>query len=292
MNARSSIEQYLRHYAKAASPASVRQRRWALERLHLAAAVASIAGSTDPSPAAVNAIGAAALAETLRDLPVDNLLDAHAAQALVELAGRDVVIALRWPSSRASASLASQRARSAALRSLAQWMGHAPPTPSLPVPALRPALEVSRAWRALAAVLEHQSPAPGFVRFAALAATGAATALGPSAMCRLKLADLDGAVESLPRHFHGGARAALERWKSRHAVLTAAIEGSSTAAWVALAPNHRSAVHSTPPGLPMRPRGLERAWRTQASLAHETFLADIDLDLPLSLTLWARSFKR
>jgi hypothetical protein len=57
----------------------------------------------------------------------------------------------------------------------------------------------------------------------------------------------------------GLARAALRRWLVERQALLARIGGTATALWVSLHANHHDG-QAVPPGTPLMPRGLARAW--------------------------------
>src|SRR5690606_9630571 len=71
----------------------------------------------------------------------------------------------------------------------------------------------------------------------------------------------------------GLSRAALRRWLTERHALMERVQGATTALWVSLHPNHRGE-HPVPPGTPLEPRGLYRAWtraveQTNAQMAGE-----------------------
>lgn len=57
----------------------------------------------------------------------------------------------------------------------------------------------------------------------------------------------------------GLARAALKRWLSERGLLLTPVGGTATALWVSLHGNHHDG-QAVPPGTPLMPRGLARAW--------------------------------
>lgn len=102
------------------------------------------------------------------------------------------------------------------------------------------------------------------------------TAARAGELCALTLEDLSPTLEEvrLLRRPQGWAeedaylelvalttlsRAALRRWLPERQALLHRVSGSATALWVSLHGNHRDG-QVTPPGTPLQPRGLARAW--------------------------------
>jgi integrase len=84
-------------------------------------------------------------------------------------------------------------------------------------------------------------------------------------------------VESLA--LSDSTRAALRRWLALRTEIVAALQGTTRALWVSLRPNHAGLAREDggsvprPPGMPLQPRGLARAY-TRAVDEANALLAD------------------
>ncbi|MFE3502935.1 hypothetical protein [Kitasatospora sp. NPDC059160] len=117
---------------------------------------------------------------------------------------------------------------------------------------------------------------PGQVRMLAIGAVVSDTAARSGELCAVTLEDLAPTLEEVrllrrPQGraedqayrelaaLSGLARAALRRWLTERQALMARVGGTATALWVSLHANHHDG-QAVPPGTPLMPRGLSRAW--------------------------------
>jgi integrase len=164
--------------------------------------------------------------------------------------------------------------------------------PPQPDPA-RKAPVAKRARSLLRTSLEEvadRSALPEQIRMLAIGATVADTGARSGELCACRIEDLAPSLEEIrivrrpqgwdEAEFYvelialsGLSRAALRRWLIERQALMERVQGSTTALWVGLRANHRGA-HVVPPGTPLEPRGMFRAWtravdRTNEQMAGE-----------------------
>jgi len=232
-----------------ASPARVRQLRWVAREL----AVGHASGQL-PEPLAV-------------------LTDAAQADAYLRAAQSG---ALRTRTSRSAASSdASLRVRISCLRILAQAAGLAAPDLELPAAPERDGPPPPNQLSTLRGWLERQAVAqkrPRRIRDAAALAVALDAPVRTGALAAVRLPDVDlraatitldesppGARREYDRsthHLSGSTAVALRRWlEVRGALVAPRVD----ALWVSVAGNHRGDGTRTPPGLPLRARGLTRS---------------------------------
>jgi integrase len=232
-----------------ASPARARQLRWVARELALGHASGQL-----PQPLAV-------------------LTEAAHADAYLEAAGNGT---LRTRTSRSAASSdASLRVRISCLRILAQTAGLAAPQVELLTAPDRDSPPPANQMATLRGWLERQAVAqkrPRRIRDAAALAVALDAPVRTGALAAVHLADVDlGAAtvtldESPPgarreydrttHHLTGSTVIALRRWLDVRGVLVAP---RVDALWVSVSGNHRGDGIRTPPGLPLRARGLTRS---------------------------------
>jgi hypothetical protein len=295
-----------------ASAALQRQRSWALREAVLFAAVRALRrpGSTGPCPGDVLTpdervradvrIGQVGLTELFTADFVDDWLD-HADPVL-----RGV----------ASSVPATQRARVSSLRGLAAFCGHDLPEHRHPKPALRPLLtepEITSALRALTRSLPGRGP-DDHVRLAAVLAVmsvwparsvdlaglrveqvqlrgGEALLSFDASSQEISSLDGEGPVELVLR---GVAAERVHTWlEVREGLVAALLGGPVHSLWTSIRSNSRPGGSRgsvpLPPGMPLRPRGLQRAYARSVAAAN-TFHAGLPgFPLPRSLDLLRRS---
>ncbi|MFF4902563.1 hypothetical protein [Streptomyces sp. NPDC001068] len=123
---------------------------------------------------------------------------------------------------------------------------------------------------------DRQDARPSQIRMLAIGAVIADTGARSGELCALRLDDLAPSLQEVrilrrPQGWSeekayveliglsGLSRAALRRWLAERHALLARVGGTATALWVSVHPNHRGD-HPVPPGTPLEPRGLYRAW--------------------------------
>jgi integrase len=304
-----AIEAYLKALTRrGASPATIRQRRWALDQAVTAAALERLAGPA-PSAAAVAAIGLPRLARATSEVTLVELLDPvfvaryTAWSATGALSGTG-----------AGRSQASTRARVAALRALAGHHQRPEPAQSAPPPDLREHLAPSLTRYAIDALtsrgFEHHNTDDIGVgtgderaRLAAMLVVVELCPLRSAQMCALRRGAVraDGALLTPPTppgqddtaddlQVPARWRPVLEHWLGRRDRLVAALEGTTEALWVSVRPNHDPRTRATlPPGLPLHPRGLQRSYAKAVALANVEHLGTPGFPLPRSFDLLRRS---
>ena len=217
------------------------------------------------------------------DHPLDSDADARslfrrgAVDCYLELAGQGLLrvrAAAKTPSGDHSRQI-----RIEVLALLAKALGVHADLPPQPDPAAKPPVP-KRARSLLRASLEELADQPdalpGQIRMLAIGATVADTGARSGELCACRIEDLAPSLEELrlvrrPQGWSkaeayvelialsGLSRAALRRWlKERHALMER-VRGTTTALWVSLHANHRGG-YPVPPGTPLEPRGLFRAW--------------------------------
>lgn len=195
------------------------------------------------------------------------------------------------------ASAASMRVRVDCLDILARTTGHPLDVPERPaVPDPKPtvgARQRSLLRRHLADQAERRGADPGRIRLLALIGVVLDTGARAGELCALRLDDVaedlttvrlvrrpqarsvsPPVTEVLP--LSPPARAALRRWLPVRRELVASVQGTATALWVSVRGNHAGVLDeagralSRPPGMPLMPRGLARAYtRTVVQLNDE-----------------------
>lgn len=248
------------------SAARARQLRWVAGELRRAA-------RRDEFPAAARA----SLAELFAATAVGRYLDLAERG---ELRRRAVAEPSR-------ASAASMRVRADCLEILARAAGLPVPAPERPpVPEPKPtvgARQRSILRRHLAEQADRRGADAGRVRLLALIGVVLDTGARAGELCALHLGDLADdlttiRVERRPQArsvspptaevlaLSAPARAALRRWLPVRAELVAAVQGTATALWVSVRGNHAGVPGADgralrrPPGMPLMPRGLARAY--------------------------------
>ena len=147
--------------------------------------------------------------------------------------------------------------------------------PAEPPVAPRPRGALRESLRELA---DQPGATPDRLRMLAIGATVTDTAARAGELCAATIEDLSPTLEDVRlirrrqraaadaayielMALSGLSRAALRRWLSQRHELLSGVGGTATAVWVSLRPNHRDG-HAVPPGTPLQPRGLSRAWRS------------------------------
>jgi integrase len=217
------------------------------------------------------------------DHPLDSDADARAlfrraaVDRYLELA--DLGLLRVRAAAKAPSSDHSRQIRIGVLVLLAKVLGVYADVPPLSDPAAKPPV-AKRARSLLRASLEEVADQPdalpGQIRMLAMGATVADTGARSGELCACRIEDLAPSLEELrivrrPQGWSeaqayvelialsGLSRAALRRWlKERHALMER-VRGTTTALWVSLHANHHGE-HPVPPGTPLQPRGLFRAW--------------------------------
>ncbi|MGK4578460.1 hypothetical protein [Kitasatospora sp. HPMI-4] len=158
----------------------------------------------------------------------------------------------------------------------AEAFAQLPPQPD--PPSKRPVAPRPRALlrESLRELADRADARVGQVRMLAIGAVVADTAARAGELCAVALEDLSPTLEEVrllrrPQGWaedqaypelvalSGLARAALRRWLTERQALLARIGGTATALWVSLHANHHDG-QAVPPGTPLMPRGLARAW--------------------------------
>jgi hypothetical protein len=284
-----------------ASRALRRQRSWALREAVLFAAVRRLS-APEPLPAVplTPADRERAVAEsarvTLGELFTDTFVDAWLAQADPVLRG---VTEHRT---------ATQRARVTSLRALAAFTGDGLPEHRHPQPVPRALLTAPAVESALAALTGHL-PGRGpddHVRLAAVLAVMSVWPVRSVELSELEVRQLhdDGAdvllsvdpADEGPRVLRGIAAERLRAWLEVRAGLLAELQGGPVrAVWTSIRSNSRPGGPRgslpLPPGMPLRPRGLQRAYARSVEAANATHHGLPGFPLPRSLDLLRRSLQ-
>ncbi|WP_063892320.1 MULTISPECIES: hypothetical protein [unclassified Streptomyces] len=204
------------------------------------------------------------------------LFQRQAIEAYLALAGRGD-LRVRRSASPASGDH-SRQARIEVLALLAKAAGVCADLPPQPDPVRKQPVP-KRARSLLRASLEEaadQAASPGQIRMLAIGAMVADSGARSGEACAWRLDDLAPSLEEVrtlrrPQGWSeaeayvelavlsGLSRAALRRWLTERHALMERVQGTTTALWVSLHPNHRGE-HAVPSGTPLEPRGLYRAW--------------------------------
>lgn len=312
MGASAAIDRHLSDLAASgASRSLLRQRRWALRQALTGAALGRLHGPS-PRPDAVHGTAPTTLASAEQGVSAADLLDPRFLDWYLPWVGGGALTDPTRPT--AGRSSAAARARVAALRALATDLGVTGPEHTHGTPVLRDVIErrpVEDLLRALAG--QHGRPVATRVRLLAMLAVVDADPVGPTALARMDVADVAPGRLRAPsdgRDITLGepASVALQRWLEVRTDLVASLSGGQVRAlWVSAHGLRDADGTARPPGLPLRTRGIERAYargvralrrhlaahpeRVPQSLreAHADPDAVSPLDLPPSLELLRRS---
>ncbi|WP_377268187.1 hypothetical protein [Peterkaempfera sp. SMS 1(5)a] len=224
---------------------------------------------------------------------VGGLLEPRAVADYLESAARGELRRRAVPDP-ARSSDASMRVRADCLAIVARAAGvplELPQRPEVPEP--RPTVDARRRsllLRHLADGAGRHRADPGRLRLLALVGVVLDTGARAGELCALRLDDLGEDLDQVRvvRHpqarsvspprtevlpLSGGTRAALRQWLPARGGLVAAAQGRVDALWVSVRGNHAGVVDAEgharrrPPGMPLMPRGLARAYtRTVADL--------------------------
>jgi integrase len=278
-----------------------RQRSWALREAVLFAAVRRLNG---PEPLAAAPLTPAdrdrAVAEsarvTLEELFTDAFVDAWLDQADPVLRG---VTEHRT---------ATQRARVTSLRALAAFTGDGLPEHRHPQPVPRTLLttpEVESALSALSGHLPGRGP-DDHVRLAAVLAVMSVWPVRSVELSQLEVRQVgDAGADVLlrvdppdegPRVLRGVAAERLRAWLEVRTGLLAELQGGPVrAVWTSIRSNSRPGGPRgslpLPPGMPLRPRGLQRAYARSVEAANAMHHGLPGFPLPRSLDLLRRSLE-
>jgi integrase len=285
-----------------ASRALVRQRGWALREAVLFASVVRLrgAGAGEPLTEEERAGATAGMSRvTVGELFAESFVDGWLEQA-------DPV--LRGTSERRQAT---GRARVASLRALASFCGEGAPSHREAHPAPRDLLtapEVESALVALSGHLPGRGP-DDQVRLAAVLAVMSVWPVRSAELSLLQLAQVrddgyalalgvgdDADADAEPRMLRGVAADRLREWLEVRAGLIAALEGGPVrTVWTSIRSNSRPGGPRgslpLPPGMPLRPRGLQRAYARSVEAANAVHHGLPGFPLPRSLDLLRRSLQ-
>lgn len=210
------------------------------------------------------------------DAEAGPLFRRRAVDAYLELAGRGVLRVRR--AAAAASGDHSRQIRIEVLALLAKAAGVYADLPPQPDPARKQPVP-KRARSLLRSSLEEaadQAALPGQIRMLAIGAMVADSGARSGEACAWRIDDLAPSLEEVrtvrrPQGrseaeayvelavLSGLSRTALRRWLTERHVLMERVRGTTTALWVSLHANHRGE-HPVPPGTPLEPRGLYRAW--------------------------------
>ncbi|MEW2265981.1 hypothetical protein [Streptomyces sp. NPDC047868] len=224
------------------------------------------------------------------DAEAGPLFRREAVEAYLTLAGRGALRVRRAASPTSGDH--SRQIRIEVLALLAKAAGVYADLPPQPDPARKQPVP-KRARSLLRSSLEEaadQAALPGQIRMLAIGAMVADSGARSGEACAWRLDDLAPSLEEVrtvrrPQGWSEAeayvelaslsslSRAALRRWLTERYALMERVQGTTTALWVSLHPNHRGE-HPVPPGTPLEPRGLYRAWtraveQTNAQMAGE-----------------------
>ncbi|MEU3189473.1 hypothetical protein ABZ686_02260, partial [Streptomyces sp. NPDC006992] len=184
----------------------------------------------------------------------------------------------------------SRQIRIEVLALLARACGLPPALPPQPDPPSRepvPARPRGLLRASLTDLADRRDATPGQLRMLAIGCLVSDTGARAGELCSLTLEDLSPTLEEvrLLRRPQGWAeeeaylevveltgltRAALRRWLPERQALLQRVSGSASAVWVSLHGNHRHG-QTTPPGTPLQPRGLARAWTKSVVTTNHQF---------------------
>jgi integrase len=276
-----------------------RQRSWALREAVLFAAVRRMRDATSGT-ALTSAERREAMALTavvpLADLFAPDFVGEWTARADAVL--RDV----------AEPNVATQRARVASLRALAAFAGAEVPAHQAPKPVLRDLLtepEISSAMLALTRRLPGRGP-DDHVRLAAILAVMSVWPVRSGELSAIRLDQvhdtgsgvlLDVAAEGAggrPVALTGVAADRLRHWLAVRESLVSALQGGPVhALWTSIRSNSRPGGPRGslpwPCGMPLKPRGLQRAYARSVEAANLVYGGVRGFPLPRSLDLLRRS---
>ncbi|MFE4539686.1 hypothetical protein ACFRKB_32250 [Streptomyces scopuliridis] len=217
------------------------------------------------------------------DHPLDGEAEARtlfgraAADSYLDLAARGALRVRR--SAKADSGDNSRQTRIEVLVLLAKAAGVYADLPPQPDPARKqpvPKRARSLLRTSLEEVTDRADALPGQIRMLAIGATAVDTGARSGELCACRIEDLAPSLEEIrivrrPQGWSraeayvelialsGLSRTALRRWLVERHALMERVRGTSTALWVGLRANHRGD-HPVPPGTPLEPRGLFRAW--------------------------------
>ncbi|MDX3867229.1 hypothetical protein [Streptomyces europaeiscabiei] len=227
------------------------------------------------------------------DHPLDSEVEARtlfrraAVDAYLDLAARGELRARAVDKKRASTDN-SRQTRIEVLALLAKAAGVYADLPPQPDPARKqpvPPRARSLLRTSLEEIADRGDALPGQVRMLALGATAVDTGARSGELCACRIEDLAPSLDKvrIVRRPQGWSeaeayvelidlsklsRTALRRWLvERHALLER-VQGTTTALWVGLRANHRGE-YTVPPGTPLEPRGLYRAWTRAVDQTNE-----------------------
>jgi integrase len=263
----------------------------------LFAAVRELRGVVDPVPLTP---GERVLAEARRPaVTVAALLEPTFADDWVALA--DIV--LRGSDDPRGAT---QRARLASLRGLAAFAEAEVPAHRHPKPELRPLLsepQIESALRALAGPLPGRGP-DDHVRLAAVLAVMSVFPARSAELSALRLDQLSSRGSEVrldlgdgePRVLRPLAAERVRHWLEVRESLVSALQGGPVRAlWTSIRSNSRPGGRAgslpLPPGMPLKPRGLQRAYARSVETANVVHGGLPGFPLPRSLDLLRRSLE-
>ncbi|QHC33933.1 hypothetical protein [Streptomyces sp. HF10] len=227
------------------------------------------------------------------DHPLDSEAEARtlfrraAVDAYLDLAARGELRARAADKKRASTDN-SRQTRIEVLALLARAAGVYADLPPQPDPARKqpvPKRARSLLRTSLEEIADRGDALPGQIRMLALGATVVDTGARSGELCACRIEDLAPGLDRvrIVRRPQGWSeaeayvelidlsrlsRTALRRWLvERHALLER-VRGTTTALWVGLRANHRGE-YTVPPGTPLEPRGLYRAWTRAVDQTNE-----------------------
>ncbi|MGW3414606.1 hypothetical protein [Streptomyces sp. NPDC000888] len=200
-----------------------------------------------------------------------------AVDAYLDLAARGVLRVRR--SAKADSGDNSRQTRIEVLALLAKAAGVYADLPPQPDPARKqpvPKRARSLLRTSLEEIADRGDALPGQIRMLAIGATAVDTGARSGELCACRIEDLAPSLEEIrivrrPQGWSkaeayvelivlsGLSRTALRRWLVERHELMERVQGTTTALWVGLRANHRGD-HTIPPGTPLEPRGLFRAW--------------------------------
>ncbi|NUS42254.1 MAG: tyrosine-type recombinase/integrase [Mycobacteriaceae bacterium] len=271
------LQLVLQRAGRARSAARLRQLRWVAGELMLAREHPEFPDSARAS--------------------VRTLLEPAASATYLELA-RDGALRRRRTAGNPHATDASMRIRVDCLRLLREAAAVTVDEVDRPeMPQLRATVDGPSRSRLRDYLAAHSGPSapPGRVRLLAIVGVVLDTGARVGEMCAMTVHDLaaDRAsllVERRPQartaapaesetvHLSTGTRVALGHWLDVRAQLVDPLEGGKDALWVSVRANHAGAPNAAgvpiprPPGMPLRPRGLQRAYTRAVTEANGALL--------------------